>query len=248
MVCCGGVTGHQSQLRSGHCCACTASCGPLVWEFARSSLKGYLSFTLDSSCLQRLRTAAPFPIPLSMALSLARDPSCLAPYPLIPDCWLQQPSAGATSWQFALLDDSWNLFAYLTSWPQLPLLLLDSRGNWYSWGLGLWFSHSVCFYVFRSRDPLFSLRVLNSAEEGSVHRGQAPAQCNKLCLFGIARARALFFQTFCHFIRIPHLFGLKSQTFGGDNHSTCPYSPTCLATHNHTASGHIPGWYSWIGG
>lgn len=48
----------------------------LLWEFAGSSLKGYLSFTLDGSCLQRLKIPALFTIPLSVTLFLTRDPSC----------------------------------------------------------------------------------------------------------------------------------------------------------------------------
>ena len=53
----------------------------LLGRHMTSSLKGYLSFTLDKSRLQRLRTRVPFPIALSMPPSLERDPSCLASLP-----------------------------------------------------------------------------------------------------------------------------------------------------------------------
>lgn len=50
----------------------------LSWCTDRSSLKRYLSLTLDRSHLQRLRISVLFPMLLSMPASLERDPSCLA--------------------------------------------------------------------------------------------------------------------------------------------------------------------------
>lgn len=43
-----------------------------------SSLQGYFSFTLDRSCLQRLRTCIPFPSALPKPPALENYPSCLA--------------------------------------------------------------------------------------------------------------------------------------------------------------------------
>lgn len=47
----------------------------------RSSLKGYLSLLADKNHCHRIKDCAPFPIALSMPLSLKRDPSCLASLP-----------------------------------------------------------------------------------------------------------------------------------------------------------------------
>lgn len=67
-------------------------------------------------------------------------------------------------------------------------------------------SCSVCHCVFRCRNLLFPLRVLNGTEEGLVGIGQVPAPCSDLCLSGVARMTAYFFPNISIVLGILDLF------------------------------------------
>ena len=78
---------------------------------------------------------------------------------------------------------------------------------------------SACHSVVRSRDLFFHLRVLNSVKQGSVGMSQAPAHCSDLCLPGIVRVTAYFFQMFTSFSGFCACSGVKFQNTGGAH---CP--------------------------
>lgn len=86
------------------------------WHIA-FSLKGCLSLMPDRSCLQKLRTSAPFPITLLIPPSLERDPSCLASLPsnsrLLPSLWQNQ------SGQVTMCSPGWGLKSFCISHSSL---------------------------------------------------------------------------------------------------------------------------------
>lgn len=76
-----------------------------------------LYLTLDSSHCQRLRTPAFVPIPLSMALSLARKPSCQASSPS--DSWQPAPVLKHQSSQLRISSPVWQLKSFCVSCSSL---------------------------------------------------------------------------------------------------------------------------------
>lgn len=68
--------------------------------------------------------------------------------------------------------------------------------------LSLFFSHSVCCFVIRSRDLFFPLRVLNRDQQVSARPKHIVVICVSLELPGYT----FFFQKFYQYFRILHVF------------------------------------------
>jgi len=130
------------------------------------------------------------------------------------------------------------------SWLSHPVFLLVYRGDRYQGGLVLWFScsafrggwssRSACRFVVVSRALLFPLRVPGSVEQGWAGMGQAPACRSDLCVSGIARVTACFFQTVSNpsFSGFCTCSGVKFRNIGGAH---CPrYLPMLFHTPCHS--------------
>lgn len=190
-----------------------------------SSLQGYFSFTLDRSCLQRLRTCIPFPSALPKPPSLENYPSCLAFFLSNSRLIASSPHHQGSH----MYPSDWQLkyFAYPPAhsgigieWlppflplPHVPVVALLSppllkamapflflyRGTGWSSGsaaVPVMRVGTGCCSVVWARDFFLPLRVTNMVKQGLENLSHGPELCSDFCLSEIARVTAHFFQIF----------------------------------------------------